>query len=96
MLLGLALDHGMKLLAAATPRGCVRQPRPTHGSAEPAGAGPQATRDAGPVGSAGTSVQGRRHPGDQPPETGSRTVRFEPHRPVAVPSRNRSTAALDD
>ncbi|MGM0929873.1 MAG: DedA family protein [Actinomycetota bacterium] len=97
MLLGLALDHGMKLAGrrhAARLRAAAQAA--THSSAKPAGAGRQTTQNAGPAGSAGASVHGRRHPGDQPPETGSRTVRFEPHLPVAVPSRNRSTAALDD
>jgi membrane-associated protein len=99
LLLGLALDHAIKLAGrrAARLRAAATA---AHSSAQSAGAGRQAAYDHGAAGSSGApmqdSVQGRRHPGDQPPETGSRTVRFEPYGPVAVPSRNRSTAALDD
>ncbi|MEV7647464.1 VTT domain-containing protein [Arthrobacter sp. NPDC089319] len=95
LLLGLALDHGIKLAGrrAARLRAAATA---AHSSAEPAGASRQAAYDHGAAGSSGAPMQGRRHPGDQPPESGSRTVRFEPYAPVAVPSRNRSTAALDD
>jgi membrane-associated protein len=96
LLLGLALDHGLKLVGRRHAARLRAAALASHSSAEPAGAGQQAAHGDRPAGSAGASVQGRRHPGDQPPESGSRTVRFEPYLPVAVPSRNHSTAALDD
>jgi membrane-associated protein len=95
-LLGLALDHGMKLVGRRHAARLRAAAQVTHSGMQPAGAGQQATQGDGPAGRAGSSMQGLRHPGDQPPESGSRTVRFEPHLPVAVPSRNRSTAALED
>ena len=114
LLLGLLLDHGVKLanrrraarLRAAAPGGSRE--------AEPAEAGPAgeggSTPQAGPAAKAGAAagdvsataestdaaVAARHDPADQLPATGSRTVRFEPYVPLAVPSRNRSAAGLDD
>jgi membrane protein DedA with SNARE-associated domain len=96
LLLGLALDHGIKLAGRSHAARLRAAAQATDSSSKPAGAGEQAAHDHLPAGNAGASVHGRRHPGGQPPESGSRTVRFEPHQPVAVPARNRSTAALDD
>ena len=95
LLLGLALDHAIKLAGRRHAARLRAAAQATHRT-EPAGAGQQAAHDDFPAESAGAAVHGRRHPGDQPPESGSRTVRFEPYLPVAVPGRNRTTAALDD
>jgi len=96
LLLGLALDHGIKLAGRSHTARLRAAAQATESGSKPAGAGQQAAQDHFPAGNAGASMQGRRHPGDQPPESGSRTVRFEPYQPVVVPARNRSTAALDD
>jgi hypothetical protein len=96
LLLGLAMDHGMKLLSRRRAARMGAAVAVADSRSASAGAGQQAASGNGTAGRSGASVQGRRHPGDQPPGTGSRTVRFEPHAPLAVSTRNRSTAALDE
>ena len=96
LLLGLALDYAIKLAGRRHAARLRAAAQATHRT-EPAGAGQQAAHDDFPAGSAGAAAHRRRHPGDQPPESGSRTVRFEPYLPVAVPaSATAPRAALDD
>ncbi|TJY72442.1 DedA family protein [Arthrobacter sp. CAU 1506] len=94
--LGLVLDHAMKLVGRRHAARLRAAAQAAHSPAGPAGAGQQAADDDGASSAAGAPAQAWRHPGDQPPESGSRTVRFEPYVHASVPSRNRSTAALDD
>ena len=92
LLLGFLLDHGMKL--ASRRRTARLQAAAKRDGAGANGSGPARAEAAAE--DAGASARGRRDPGDLPPATGSRTARFEPHAPVAVPSRDRSAARLDD